>query len=585
MNHPKTSRTLALAVACLVLVGAPAVRSQNPVTPKPRVEIAFNRFYDYEELVDEMRKIAKAWPDLVTLESIGKSFEGRDMWVATVANRGGTPIERRPAMWVDANVHGNEIQGGEVCLYTLWFLTENSERNAKVKDLLATKAFYILPSQNPDGRDYWFHNPNTSSSSRSGKMPIDDDRDGVADEDPPNDLDGDGSITQMRKRVDHGGTFNPDPDDPRIMKRVKPGEDGHYILLGSEGIDDDGDGQINEDGPGGYDMNRNWPSDWQPDHVQFGAGAYPLSNPECRCIADFILAHPNIAAVQSYHNAGGMILRGPGAQSFGDYPGSDAAVYDRIGKVGEEMLPFYRYMIIWRDLYTVHGGFVNWTYEGLGIFSITNELWSAPQYYGRKDGDGLGIEARDDLARMKWDDRVELGARFAEWKPYKHPLYGDIEIGGWKKDASRVPPTFMLEELCHRNMAFSLYHAGEMPRIDWDAPEVTEVSTGLWRIQVEIRNRASIPTRAAIADQKGIGTPDRITFSMRNGRVISGGTVSGPYRREKTALVKEHPERLLLDGGIPGNGSVKVAWLVSCPSGKPEFGLRFDAEKGGRLER
>ena len=40
---------------------------------------------------------------------------------------------------------------------------------------------------------------------------------------------------------------------------------GDWILLGEEGIDNDGDGRINEDGLGGYDMNRAWPSMWKPE--------------------------------------------------------------------------------------------------------------------------------------------------------------------------------------------------------------------------------------------------------------------------------------------------------------------------------
>jgi hypothetical protein len=64
---------------------------------------------------------------------------------------------------------------------------------------------------------------------------------------------------------------------------------------------------VNEDGAGGYDMNRNWPADWQPEWIQGGAGPYPLNWPETRAIGDFLLAHPNVAALQSYHNAGGMM--------------------------------------------------------------------------------------------------------------------------------------------------------------------------------------------------------------------------------------------------------------------------------------
>jgi hypothetical protein len=449
-----------------------------------------------------------------------------------------------------------------------------------VKELLDRVVLYVLPSQNPDGRDWWIHGANTAHSSRSGKIPTDDDRDGLFDEDPPNDLDGDGSITQMRKKVEKGGTHVTDPDDPRLMRPAKPNEVGTWVLLGSEGIDDDGDGNINEDPPGGYDMNRNWPSDWQPNHIQYGAGSYPLSDPECRAIADFILAHKNIAALQSFHNAGGMILRGPGAQSYGEYPGEDVEVYDRLGRTGEEILPHYRYLVIWKDLYSVRGGFVTWAYEGLGIFSFTNELWTSPQY-----GIKPGSEGKGDLDRLKWDDHVELGDKFVDWHPFKHPFFGDVEIGGFKKDTGRVPPTFMLEEMCHRNMAFTLYHAGEMPKLEWDAPEVVEAGPGLWRVRVEVRNVKSIPTRSAVARQRGMGLPDRFTISPRNGKVLAGGRRVGSYGQEQTELVENRPERLLIDGGVKGYGRLRVEWLLSCPAGRPDFGLRYEAEKGGVLER
>jgi Zinc carboxypeptidase len=572
----------AFRVVIGVLVAAAAAAGQNPLSPKPKVELAFDRWYDYAELTAAIRKIAAAYPELVTVESIGKSHEGRDLLVATVAAKNATPLERRPAMWIDANVHGNEVQGSEVCLYTLWYVCESYGRNAKVKDLLDRAVLYILPSQNPDGRDWWIHGPNTAHSSRTGRVPTDDDRDGAADEDGPNDLDGDGSITQMRKRVAKGGTHVTDPDDPRLLKPAKPGEPATWIQLGSEGVDDDGDGQVNEDGPGGYDMNRNWPSDWHPHHIQYGAGAYPLSYPECRAIASAILARPNIAALQSYHNAGGMILRGPGAQSYGDYPGDDVAVYDKLGRTGEEMLPHYRYLVIWKDLYSVRGGFVTWGYEGLGIFSFTNELWTTPQY-GVKASDPQGEKSA--LDRLRWDDHVELGEKFVEWRPYQHPFYGDVEIGGWKKDTGRVPPTFMLAELCHRNMAFTLYHAGEMPKLEWDEPEVTEVGPGLWRVRVEVRNVKVIPTRSAVANQKRMGLPDRFTISPRNGKVLAGGRLVGPFNQEKAEHVEHRPERLLLDRGVEGHNRVRVEWLLSCPAGRPDFGLRFEAEKGGLLER
>ena len=107
----------------------------------------------------------------------------------------------------------------------------------------------------------------------------------------------------------------------------------------------------------------------------------------------------------------------------------------------------------------------------------------------------------------------------------------------------------------------------------------------LWRVRVEVRNVKSIPTRAAVARQKGMGLPDRFTISPRNGKVLAGGRRLGSYGQEQTELVENRPERLLIDGGIKGNGRLRVEWLLSCPAGRPDFGLRYEAEKGGVLER
>ena len=149
-----------------------------------------------------------------------------------------------------------------------------------------------------------------------------------------------------------------------------------------------------------------------------------------------------------------------------------------------------------------------------------------------------------------------------------------------------MPPTFMLEEMCHRNMAFTLYHASEMPKLEWDPPEVVEVSPGLWRVRVEIRNMKAIPTRSAVARQKQMGTPDRLTISPRNGKVLAGGRL-GRVRstRRRPSTSSTGPSASSSTAACKGNGRLRVEWLLSCPSGRPDFGLRYEAEKGGVLER
>jgi len=545
----------------------------------PRVEIPWNRLYDYDEIYAHLDRLAAEWPDHLSFEVIGHSTESREMRVYTLNDPSTGPVEGKPTMWVDGNVHGNEVQGGEAVVYLAWYLLENRASNPNVKALLERTSFYLLPMQNPDGRANWFQHAHSGSSSRSGVQPLDSDRDGVADEDGPNDLNGDGSITMMRKYVPGEGTHRLNVDDPRIMERV-PDNDrgirGDWIYLGQEGIDDDGDGRINEDSLGGYDMNRAWPSMWEPNHVQFGAGPYPLYWPETRCIGRFISDHANIAAVQSFHNAGGMILRGPGAEAYGEYPRADLRVYDEIGKDGEKMLPFYNYMIIWKDLYSVFGGFVTWTYEGLGIISFTNEMWTN----SRLSPDNR-LEGRNE-SRQFFDDKLLMGAGFVDWEPYRHPLYGDIEIGGFKKDVGRVPPSFLIEEMLHRNALFCVRHAVEMPEVVIQEPEVTDLGGGVRAVDVVFRNERLIPTRSALAAQKKIGRPDLLTLEGDGIRVLAGGFRSDRHRPEEIELQEHEPARLLREDGIGGRDEVRVRWILS---GSGEATITFRGEKARDVSR
>lgn len=561
-----SSRKLFSLVVSSVLVASTA-SAQQPLPSK--VDIAFNRFYPYDEVLDILKRIQAAYPDLVKLESIGQSLEGRDLVVATLTNQKSGAELDKPAMWIDANVHGNEIQGTEVVLYTAHFLTRAYGQIDEITKLLDSKVVYLLPSQNPDGRTYWFEAPNTSSSSRSGVRPVDSDDDGLFDEDPPNDLDGDGSITMMWK-ADPDGDFVRDEEDPRNFRRARKGETNRYRMAGMEGVDDDGDGQINEDGKGGDDLNRNWPSDWQPNHIQFGAAVYPLSQPEPRAIAGFIVAHPNIAGVQSYHNAGGMILRGPGADYLdGTYPQADVAVYDELGKLGERILPYYRYMVIWKDLYTVHGGFVNWTAEQLGILSFTNELWNDSKMYQR---DGATQDTDEALTR----DRMLLGQTFKDYAEFDHPTLGKVLIGGDNKWGSRVTPAFLLEEECHRNFAFTMAHADAMPVLSWKRSEAKELGNGLYAVTVQIENEKAIPTRMRIAVDRKIGAPDILTVAPA-GAVVAGGAIS---RFDDTSFdpVRYEPARLVLEDGVGSKAKRSFRFLVRGKSGDE---LKFDyvAEK------
>ena len=572
------------AIAGMAGTGSAAIAERQPQPADParhafpalgavaerKVTVEWNRFYDHAGLGAILANLHEGFPNLTRLYSIGKSVEGRELWCLEVTSPTGD-ASRKPAMYIDGNIHGNEVQAGETVAYTAWYLCHQYGRNEKVTQLLNRCVFYLIPTINPDGRDSWFHEAHTANSSRSGVMPVDDDHDGVADEDGPDDLDGDGSITTMRVRDPHG-RWKPHPDFPEfILIPTAPDEPGQYTVLGSEGIDNDGDGDVNEDPPGGYDMNRNWAWDWQPNYVQRGSHEYPFSLPETRAVADFIAARPNIAALQTYHNNGGMILRPPGREG-GVMRAGDERIHQAIAQRGEKMLPFYRSMIVWKDLYPAWGGEFDWAYAAQGIVSFCNELWSA-----RNQDKGAANPTPEESALFL--KHLLFGEGVVPWRTYQHPTYGLIEIGGTQKNWRRVPPSFLLEEECHRNMAFTLYHADQMPLLSLNQVTAEKIKEGLYAIRVEVANARLIPSHTEQDVINRIHPPDLVTFTGPEVKVLTAGVATDRFFKQITP-VKRRPERVEIPT-IPGMGAVWVQFIVS---GRGKFTVTLDSPKANLLE-
>jgi len=536
----------------------------SPMNPK--VQAVWNHYHTNAGLEKICKDIAKAYPQLAKLESIGKSVGGRDIWVLTISDFSKGDPNRKPAMWVDGNIHGNEIQGSEMALYIGWYLTEMFPANKFIQELLEQKTFYIAPTINPDGRAFFTEGPGVL---RSGILPLDNDRDGIADEDDAQDLNGDGFITQMRKK-NPNGQYIADPNYPNRLIPAQQGVQGQYDLLGNEGIDNDGDGRINEDGPGGYDPNRDWGFNWQPNFIQSGALKYPFCLPESQAIRDFIMKHNNIAGVQSFHNNGGQLLSPPGAEGdLNKISRSDRAVYDLIGQKGEELVPDYKYYILYRDLYTVYGGEIDWTAFGRGIFTFSNELWTNPtMYHGKFSGDPATMQYEFDKSLLFYDS-------FVEWTPFDHPVYGPIEIGGLKKNStSRLHPGFLFEGDSHRNAAFVIFHAYNTPYLTISNVTERAIEGGYKEITAEITNHRAIPTHSSYDIQNKIERPDRVSIS--GPQVIAGLVMQNVYNNQGVEQ-KVNPSQLAVSN-IPGNSTVIVRWIVK---GNQPYTITVDSAKGG----
>jgi hypothetical protein len=582
--------SLVLTVAAGLVLTVTFARAQKASDPAFKVKLDFNRWHDVGELFADMKRLQSAFPKFLKLKSIGKSFEGRDLMLMIINNPDTGAEPGKAAMYIEANIHGNEIQGGEVCLYTIWYLMENYGRLDDVTRLVDERVFYIIPTVNPDGRQFFMEGP--GGNARSGHVPVDDDNDGLFDEDPPEDINGNGIVEQIRMNVPGRGNYRISRTNPNILEPVPFGETGDYILLGSEGIDNDGDGMVNEDGPGSYDANRNWASDWQPNYIQSGAMDYPFQLPEARAVNDFLMAHPNISGVQSYHNSGGMILRGPGAEAVGDYPMSDVRFYDELGQNGERILPFYRYLVIWSGLYTVHGGSIDWTNDGLGIPSFSNELWNGDQYFTspelKEQQANPASPIAPNVSRYYFDKYLEFGDEYLEWKPFDHPQFGQVEMGGvWKKYQGRVPPRFMNEELCHRNMAFSLYQADEMPLIRMGETSVEKFGGDVYRVFVDITNAKVTPTIMARAAQNNVVRPDLLLVEGKNVEVIAASFIDNKtvYKANPsvTPLIDQKDlKRIIVRNGHPGKTTRTAVLLVK---GSGTVTVAYDSVKGGKASK
>ena len=537
---------------------------------KPKVELSFNKYYTYEGLVEAMKKIAAAHPGLAKIESIGKSYEGRDIMTLTITDYSVGKAEEKPGMWIDGNIHSNEIQGGEFSLYAAWYLTEMQVDTEFIKELLRDKTFYITPTINPDARNNFFLEPNTANSPRSGMMMLDNDGDGLAGEDGLDDLDGDGHITMMIRKSPTG-RFIKDPQDPRKLILVDSDKVGEYEMLGQEGTDGDGDGEVNDDGVGYYDPNRDWGWNWQPDYVQRGALRYPFTLPENRSVMEFVMKHPNIAGAQSFHNSGGMILRGPGAEEdINTYNREDIRIYDAIGKKGEELIPGYRYLTVYKDLYSVFGGELDWFYGNRGIFTYSNELMTSYLYF-HKQSAGRGNQDEN----FDVDKYLTMGDAFVNWHEFEHPQFGAVEIGGFKKTFGRAHPGFLLEQDAHRNAAFTIYHAYHTPKLSIMDVKEEELGGGLKAITATIFNERLMPTHASQDLKYKIERPDYVTIS---GAKVVAGFVVEDEDFNKLAEQKMSPERIAV-ANVPGMSAVKVKWIVSSGS---NYSIMVDSAKGGK---
>ena len=472
----------------------------QPATPTPR----FDTFYKYDALTRLLFDYADAHPALVSVASIGKSHEGRDIWVATVTNTATGAASDKPAFWADGNIHAAELTASTAVLYYLHRMVTgygaDSDEGRQITQLLDTRTVYLCPRLNPDGAELALADRPRHIRSSTRRYPFDEEPvEGLTMED----VDGDGRILTMRIPDPHGA-YKKCAQDPRLMVAREPGEfGGEYYRLIPEGTLTNWDGltvKVNKDLEG-LDLNRNFPAFWRQEFEQVGAGPYPTSEPEVRAMVDFVIAHPNIGAGISYHTHSGVILRPMGTHSDDDMIPEDLWSYKRFSQLGHQ-LTGYPAVSIWHEFKyhpkEVIGGTQDWLYEHLGALFWVVEIWSPNQAAEIKDYKWIDWfrdhPVEDDLKLLKWSDEQCGGQAHVDWKPFMHPQLGAVEIGGWDKmNFWRNPPPHLREREAARFPAWMNQLALSLPKLELLRTEVRALGPDSWRVRMAVANSGWLP--------------------------------------------------------------------------------------------
>jgi hypothetical protein len=573
-----------------------------------KVPISFNDYHGYTGAVNYIRQIAAAYPEITELLEIGKSnLHKRPIYVLVISNmKTGTTIDRhvelahprnlevkdiphfkpyvgKPGQYIDGGMHGNEFTGTEVCLCIIDKLVSGYGSNPEITRLVDNKTFYINPVVNPDGV---FNSVEREISQRGNSADIDDDQDGRINEDGPDDLNGDGHITQFRFK-DPKGAYVIDDKDPRLMVRLGSNETTtkvRYSVI-TEDKDNDGDGKRGEDPEAGLDVNRNFPEGWWTDSgFPGGTGSYPTSSPEAQALVEFAVNHRNIYMVQNFHTSGGFTYRVPGTAPDTAMTPKDVAIYDLIlGKkyleiIGEkvpeawlkpdQMADFraklrgtsrnkyaiergYEMPRGWimgyneeRDQRYGYGMVIDWWFQQFGAYAVTTELWN-PQNdirdFPKIETQTAESRLEQERALLKINDEKYGGRLFVNWKPFKHPELGEGEIGGWiPKYRSNALPGEPLIGVCEKHWEFELFRAGLLPDVD-----ITDAKA---RVLYETTNAR---------DARAVVQGDQVT--------IKKGESKGKYRVVEVTAVVENKGKLATQvarGSQLAGNREDVVWLL-----------------------
>lgn len=547
----------------------------------------YDHYWKYDEMKTMLEEMAAAHPDLMKLETLVTTPEGRNVYAVTLSKGPLDPLAK-PAFYIDGSTHAGEVTGSMAALHAIDVLVSGCESDPEITKLLENETIYVIPRISPDGAETYLTTPYTIRSVDRVYKP---EKGGIKEED----LDGDGVVRMMRLQ-NPCGAWKIDPENEKLMTLRRPDDtEGTFYDIFQEGTLEPFAGDENlkaRKKDWSLDFNRNYPLGWCPEGQQPGAGPYPLSNPETHATVDFVLAHPNICAVSTNHTSGGIILYPPGTMPSANAPKADIQLMKELAQMGKEELgyePLNIYDTYLRDqMHIDSGAFDDWCYQDQGIPAFTVELWDlnkragAPIHWENWDKETpLEIIKRFN-ACMKW---VQENAPqyYADWKKIEHPQLGMVEVGGFNaKFTVQNPPENFLNGVLEQQTRFMIRFAKAVPHLSVDNVTAVQKGEGLYEISALIVNKGYMSTNLTLkAGELKESKPVEVT--------IAGGTLlAGQEKTEIEVLEGYSATDLSTWYGNFATQQVakarkKLTWLVQASAGT-RITIQASSPKAGQVQ-
>jgi hypothetical protein len=591
---------LSARLFCFVLIGVTMLAVGLP-------RARGTEYYDNKSLGRRLTSLAEQNSTLVRVDSIAQSMRKHKVLLVELGKGTRQDRQTRPAMLLVAGIEGNDLIGSSIAVAWIEHLVEQYQDDAKIAKMLQTTTIYIVPRLNPDAAEHFFTDLKFETSTND--KPVDDDHDGLLDEDGPDDLNNDGLITWMRIE-DPEGEYILDPKDNRLLLKADnlKSEVGAWRYI-PEGVDNDHDEQWNEDGPGGVNFNRNFPFNYK--FFAEDAGVHQVSEAETRALADFVVKHPNIGIVMTYGSADNLLKAPKGAAPPGrrepmtEIHEDDAGYYRVMGELYRDSLGLDKEL----EGSSVPGAFSDWMYFHRGRLSLAAKPWSPaiavelskaaekeeeepedmaeeqkqqdseskseennnhPDKDAKKDEDKRNEQERKEL---KWFDEHAPGA-FLKWQPIEHPDFPGrrVEVGGCCPFSLTNPPAEMVGEIADKQADFLTKAAQKLPRIGVRKVECRHLGRSVYEVKIQVENTGFLPTVLEHGRTTREIYPTRLVMELDNESFLSGSRITNlPAIRGSGGMVElryivRAPEQQKIDFEVISMLAGKVKSSVELPN-------------------